>query len=125
MNVSEIFIRRPVATLLMMAGIAMFGILAYMALPVSDLPAVDFPTLSVSASLPGADRVRVEVRIAAVPEVAAPREVRQGLGEKRPPSKAFRGHRGAARHQGLDPHGARRALVAARFTRHVRACAGP
>ena len=55
MNVSEIFIRRPVATLLMMAGIAMFGILAYMALPVSDLPAVDFPTLSVSASLPGAD----------------------------------------------------------------------
>ena len=55
MNVSEIFIRRPVATLLMMAGIAMFGILAYMALPVSDLPTVDFPTLSVSASLPGAD----------------------------------------------------------------------
>ncbi len=55
MNVSEIFIRRPVATLLMMAGVAMFGILAYMALPVSDLPTVDFPTLSVSASLPGAD----------------------------------------------------------------------
>ena len=55
MNVSEIFIRRPVATLLMMAGVAMFGILAYLALPVSDLPAVDFPTLSVSASLPGAD----------------------------------------------------------------------
>ncbi len=39
----------------MMAGIAMFGILAYWALPVSDLPTVDFPTLTVSASLPGAD----------------------------------------------------------------------
>ncbi|MBI2684946.1 MAG: efflux RND transporter permease subunit [Acidobacteria bacterium] len=55
MNFSEIFIRRPVATILMMAGVAMFGILAYLALPVSDLPNVDFPTLSVSASLPGAD----------------------------------------------------------------------
>jgi HAE1 family hydrophobic/amphiphilic exporter-1 len=55
MNFSEIFIRRPVATILLMAGIAMIGILAYLALPVSDLPTVDFPTLSVSASLPGAD----------------------------------------------------------------------
>jgi HAE1 family hydrophobic/amphiphilic exporter-1 len=54
-NFSEIFIRRPIATILMMAGIAMFGILAYWALPVSDLPTVDFPTLTVSASLPGAD----------------------------------------------------------------------
>ena len=55
MNVSELFIRRPVATILLMAGIAMFGALAYLALPVSDLPTVDYPTLSVSASLPGAD----------------------------------------------------------------------
>ena len=55
MNFSEIFIRRPIATILMMAGIAMFGVLAYWALPVSDLPTVDFPTLTVSASLPGAD----------------------------------------------------------------------
>ncbi len=55
MNFSEIFIRRPVATTLMMAGIAMFGVLGYLALPVSDLPSVDFPTLTVSASLPGAD----------------------------------------------------------------------
>ncbi len=55
MNFSEIFIRRPVATILMMVGIAMFGTLAYIALPVSDLPDVDFPTLTVSAGLPGAD----------------------------------------------------------------------
>src|SRR5438552_3599999 len=55
MNVSEVFIRRPVATSLLMLGVAMFGVLAYRALPVSDLPNVDFPTLTVSASLPGAD----------------------------------------------------------------------
>ncbi|HYM24802.1 MAG TPA: efflux RND transporter permease subunit, partial [Vicinamibacterales bacterium] len=55
MNLSEIFIRRPIATTLLMAAIAMFGILAYMTLSVSNLPDVDFPTLSVSASLPGGD----------------------------------------------------------------------
>src|SRR3954468_7418936 len=55
MNPSEIFIRRPIATSLLMAGIAMFGIVAYRALPVSDLPQVDYPTLNVNASLPGAD----------------------------------------------------------------------
>jgi len=55
MNLSEIFIRRPIATSLIMAGIALFGVVAYRALPVSDLPQVDYPTLNVSASLPGAD----------------------------------------------------------------------
>src|SRR6059058_137038 len=55
MNVSEVFIRRPMATSLMIAGIALFGIVAYRALPVSDLPQVDYPTLNVNASLPGAD----------------------------------------------------------------------
>ncbi len=55
MNMSEFFIRKPIATSLLMLGIAMFGIIAYRALPVSDLPTVDYPTLSVSASLPGAD----------------------------------------------------------------------
>src|SRR6476469_10626683 len=55
MNLSEIFIRRPVASSLLMAGIALFGVLAYRALPVSDLPQVDYPTLNVNASLPGAD----------------------------------------------------------------------
>jgi HAE1 family hydrophobic/amphiphilic exporter-1 len=55
MNISEIFIRRPIATSLLMAGIAMFGIISYRALPVSDLPQVDYPTLNVNAGLPGAD----------------------------------------------------------------------
>ncbi|HTQ56301.1 MAG TPA: efflux RND transporter permease subunit [Bryobacteraceae bacterium] len=55
MNVSEIFIRRPIATSLLMLAIALFGLVAYRALPVSDLPNVDFPTLVVTASLPGAN----------------------------------------------------------------------
>jgi len=55
MNISEIFIRRPIATSLLMLAVALFGVLAYQALPVSDLPAVDFPTLVVNAQLPGAN----------------------------------------------------------------------
>ena len=55
MNLSFLFIRRPVTTSLLMAGLATFGVLAYAALPVSDLPSVDFPTLSITGSLPGAD----------------------------------------------------------------------
>ena len=55
MNVSEVFIRRPIATSLLMAAIALFGFVAYRALPVSDLPQVDYPTLNVNAGLPGGD----------------------------------------------------------------------
>ncbi|MCU0783472.1 MAG: efflux RND transporter permease subunit, partial [Verrucomicrobia bacterium] len=54
MNISERFIRRPIMTTLVMAGILLFGIISYRYLPVSDLPNVDYPTLQVSASLPGA-----------------------------------------------------------------------
>jgi hydrophobic/amphiphilic exporter-1 (mainly G- bacteria), HAE1 family len=55
MNISEIFIKRPIATSLLMAAIAMFGIVAYRSLAVSDLPTVDFPTIQVQAGLPGGD----------------------------------------------------------------------
>ena len=54
MNISGLFIRRPVMTTLVMAAILIFGLIAYRQLPVSDLPPVDYPTISVSASLPGA-----------------------------------------------------------------------
>ena len=54
MSVSEIFIRRPVMTTLVMAAILLFGIFGFRLLPVSDLPSVDFPTIQVTASLPGA-----------------------------------------------------------------------
>jgi HAE1 family hydrophobic/amphiphilic exporter-1 len=55
MNLAEIFIRRPIMTGLVTASILMFGILAYRLLPVNDLPNVDYPTIQVSATLPGAN----------------------------------------------------------------------
>src|SRR5437660_11629657 len=54
MSIAELFIRRPVATVLVMLAILLFGAIGYRALPVSDLPNVDFPTILVSANLPGA-----------------------------------------------------------------------
>ncbi len=54
MNFSDVFIRRPVATTLIMVAILLFGVVAYRSLPISDLPNVDFPTIRVDAGLPGA-----------------------------------------------------------------------
>ncbi|MEH2300833.1 MAG: efflux RND transporter permease subunit [Nostoc sp.] len=54
MNISELFIRRPIMTTLVMVGILIFGLISYQQLPVSDLPNVDYPTLQVTANLPGA-----------------------------------------------------------------------
>ena len=54
MSISENFIERPIMTTLVMAAIVIFGVFAYRLLPVSDLPNVDFPTIQVNASLPGA-----------------------------------------------------------------------
>jgi multidrug efflux pump len=54
MNISEPFIRRPIATTLLTAAVALAGIVAFRLLPVSPLPQVDFPTISVGAALPGA-----------------------------------------------------------------------
>ena len=54
MNVPELFIRRPVMTTLVMAAILLSGVIGFRQLPVSDLPSVDFPTIQVSANLPGA-----------------------------------------------------------------------
>jgi multidrug efflux pump len=53
MNISAPFIRRPVATTLLTAGITLVGAIAFKVLPVSPLPQIDFPTISVQASLPG------------------------------------------------------------------------
>ena len=54
MNISEIFIRRPIATSLMMVGVILLGLLGYFLLPISALPNVDFPTIQVTTQLPGA-----------------------------------------------------------------------
>ena len=64
MNLSHPFIQRPVATTLLTAGVALAGAFAYLKLPVSPLPQVDYPTISVSASLPGADPETVSTSVA-------------------------------------------------------------
>ncbi len=65
MNFSEIFIRRPVGTTLLTIGIALAGAVAFRFLPVSPLPQIDFPTISVSAALPGADPETMATSVAA------------------------------------------------------------
>jgi HAE1 family hydrophobic/amphiphilic exporter-1 len=64
MNPSEIFIKRPVTTILLMLGLLTFGTLAYRELPVSDLPTIDFPTIQVSGTLPGASPDTVATSLA-------------------------------------------------------------
>ena len=54
MNIAALFIRRPVATTLVMMGILLIGLAAYPLLPVAALPEIAFPTIQVSATLPGA-----------------------------------------------------------------------
>ena len=65
MNISEIFIRRPVATTLLAVALALSGCVALRLLPVSPLPPIEFPTISVSASLPGADPETMATAVAA------------------------------------------------------------
>ncbi len=55
MNISRIFILRPVATSVLVAAIIIFGLIAFRSLPINELPNVDFPTISVTADLPGAN----------------------------------------------------------------------
>jgi multidrug efflux pump subunit AcrB len=78
MNISETFIRRPIATSLLMAGILVFGLVTYELLPVAALPTVDFPTITVTAALPGASpdtmassvATPLEQQFAAIPGLA-------------------------------------------------------
>ena len=65
MNISSTFIRRPVASTLLTLGLVLAGIVAFRLLPVSPLPQVDFPTISVSASLPGADPETMSTSVSA------------------------------------------------------------
>src|SRR5471032_1416970 len=65
MNLSEPFVARPVATTLLTIGIALASIFAFFKLPVSPLPQVDFPTISVQAQLPGASTETVATSVAA------------------------------------------------------------
>jgi hydrophobic/amphiphilic exporter-1 (mainly G- bacteria), HAE1 family len=67
-NITELFIRRPVMTALVMMGILLFGVVGYRSLPVSDLPNVDFPTLQVQANLPGASPETMAASVATILE---------------------------------------------------------
>jgi len=67
-NFCEPFIRRPVMTILVMAGILIFGLAGYRLLPVSTLPNVDFPTIQVTAELPGASPETMASAVATVLE---------------------------------------------------------
>src|SRR5260370_20565213 len=64
MTPSEVFIRRMVATTLLTCGVALAGVIAFFQLPVSPLPQVDFPTISVQAQLPGASPEVVSTSVA-------------------------------------------------------------
>jgi multidrug efflux pump subunit AcrB len=79
MNISETYIRRPIATSLLMLGLLVFGAATYNLLPVAALPNVDFPTITVSATLPGASpetmassvATPLEQQFAAIPGLAS------------------------------------------------------
>jgi len=64
MNISSPFVRRPVMTLLLTVGVVLSGMLGYVELPVNDLPNVDFPTIQVSANLPGANAETMAAAVA-------------------------------------------------------------
>jgi len=68
LNFCELFVRRPVMTVLVMAGILIFGLAGYRMLPVSTLPNVDFPTIQVTAELPGASPETMASAVATVLE---------------------------------------------------------
>ena len=77
-GVSTPFIRYPVATSLLMIGVLFVGVVAYLNLPVAAMPNVDFPTIQVSTSLPGADPITIassvtqplETQFAQIPGIA-------------------------------------------------------
>src|SRR6478752_7299812 len=68
-SISGPFIRYPIATSLLMAGILFVGLVAYPLLPVAPLPQVDFPTIQISASLPGASPETMASSVAQPPEM--------------------------------------------------------
>lgn len=87
MNISGPFIKRPVATTLLTVGLALAGILAFRFLPVSPLPQVDFPTIQVAASLPGAEPETMATSVAAPLE----RQFARIAGVTEMTSSSFRG----------------------------------
>ena len=65
MNLSDLFIRRPVGTSLLAIGLFLFGAVAYNFLPVASLPSIDFATIRIAATRPGADPETMAATVAA------------------------------------------------------------
>ena len=72
MNLSRIFIERPIMTALVSFAILLFGIVAFRALPVAALPSVDYPTIQVQAALPGANPETMASSVATPLSVSSP-----------------------------------------------------
>ena len=74
-SISDIFINRPVMTVLLAVASAFFGVFAYTQMPVNDLPGVDYPVIQVTASYPGADPTVMASNVAS-PLLIAPSRTR-------------------------------------------------
>ena len=76
MNISAPFIRRPIATALLMLGLLVGGLVAYPLMPVASLPNVNYPTLTITAQLPGADPQTMASSVASPLELPATMQLR-------------------------------------------------
>ena len=93
MNICEPAIRRPVGTTLLAVGLLLVGVVAYRFLPVASMPTVDYPTISVTASRPGADPETMAATVAA-PLERRLGEVRQAHAATPPAVAKVRADRG-------------------------------
>ena len=82
MNLSEPFIRRPVATTLLMTALAFVGLVAYPFLPIAPLPQVDFPTIQVTATFQGASAETMASSVAEDRDLGDAGHLRDLLGEE-------------------------------------------
>ena len=93
MGISELFIRRPIATTLSVMAILIFGLVGYNYLPVNDLPSVEFPTINVMANLPGANPDTMAAAVALPLEkqfATIPNDVELPTDRPRPPLRTYR-----------------------------------
>jgi multidrug efflux pump subunit AcrB len=81
MNTSAPFIQRPIATALVMVGLLVSGLVAYPLLPVASLPNVNYPTLTVTAQLPGADPQTIAETVTGAAVRRDPRPYADDVGE--------------------------------------------
>src|SRR5436190_22570803 len=102
MNISGPFIKRPIATILLMVGLLLCGLASYRLLPVASLPNVNYPTISVTAQLPGADPQTMASSVATPLEELAsarPHTRELGAGDTEVANGPIQAYRGAFRNK--------------------------